>query len=1538
MSAPTEEHASPWQLPLSTTTEDYAPPEQLPVSAPTENQTPPKQLLSPVPSLTVDHAQKLPSPVSAPTEALYIAAWQGKEVVLILPDDFHCDLTTTGMVGQSLLRSACEGGNVSLVRTLIQDYKADIDVRDDNNNSPLHRAASHGKEEIVLVLLNEFHCDPSTKGFVGRSLLHSACAGGNVSLVRTLIHDYKADINGRDDQNNTPLHIAACHGKEKVVLVLLDEFNCDPGTKGLVGRSLLHFSCAGGNVSLVRTVIHDYQADIDGRDDENSTPLHIAARHGKEKVVLVLLDEFNCDPGTKGLVGRSLLHFSCAGGNVSLVRTVIHDYQADIDGRDDENSTPLHIAARHGKEKVVLVLLNEFNCDPSTKGFVGQSLLHSACDGGNVSLVRTLIHDYKADIDGRDDENNTPLHTVARHGKEKVALVLLNEFNCDPSTKGSVGRSLLHSACAGGNVSLVRTLIHDYKADINGRDDQNNTPLHIAACHGKEKVVLVLLDEFNCDPGTKGLVGMSLLHFSCAGGNVSLVRTVIHDYQADIDGRDDENNTPLHIAACHGKEKVVLVLLNEFNCDPSTKGFVGRSLLHSACAGGNVSLVRTLIHDYKADINGRDDQNNTPLHIAACHGKEKVVLVLLDEFNCDPGTKGFVGCSLLHFSCAGGNVSLVRTLIHDYQADIDGRDDENNTPLHTAAGHGKEKVVLVLLNEFHCDPNTRGFEGKSPLHFACKGGSVNLVRTLVLAFNADITSQDQNGNTCLHISASNNRQEVALLLLDELASDRYITASCFSGTSSGSHSTETAFSQHWECLKALFPSAALMLKNTNNQTPREVAEVNVISVLDERMKCLLETKICSDCTDLYVYGKDKFSGSKCATRVFVLGNSGVGKSSLVEAIQRGSFFQSFWKVRQSSIPPHTAGIVPHFYRGRDNQGTLLYDFAGDAEYYSSHSAILENLASSRKGNNLFIIVVDLQQEMEVIKIDLFYWVSFIHHHRFKKESLSLVVVGSHADKVESAMRHTKGKKINEICGLAKHRYRSKIIYTALDCRDPGSEKMGSLRLQLHNQILSSSVPVNLSVLATLLLGILQRDFKNTIACPVKEIQTHIEQNVIPVPSKVDVLHPCLQELHEAGIFLMLKSKDMHKSHVILDSTKLTNGVHQMLFSVNTELKQEDAFFHIGIVPEDYFSHSGYISKDCLIQLQYCQEISHEDVGVFPYNTVPDSSDKSVLFFPALVSLDKSAVSWTTPPDLTYGIGWLAWCCNLWHFFSPRFLHVLILRLICRFALSSPLSDHESGSPDPSPYFQQFCGVWKTGVCFLTKERIECTVELVSNKELVVRVRGEENKVENCNNVFSQIISYVMNAKAEFCHFIKPEFYLLDSTSEADYLCDDNLFSMLDVVSALTSEKKGDVVSVNRRKRLRWNRIASLRHFTHWKKLFPIDYESVLPYLVDITKDSELISFGLQLDMLNIAKMLEADFPTDIRRRKHELMREWMSSSHDPPCWWTLEKALRHPDVQCTRKAEEIRDKYGKLACNVSPSVVVIDLTTYNAYSQSLVKI
>ena len=77
---------------------------------------------------------------------------------------------------------------------------------------------------------------------------------------------------------------------------------------------------------------------------------------------------------------------------------------------------------------------------------------------------------------------------------------------------------------------------------------------------------------------------------------------------------------------------------------------------------------------------------------------------------------------------------------------------------------------------------------------------------------------------------------------------------------------------------------------------------------------------------------------------------------------------------------------------------MFYDFAGDPEYYSSHAAILENLASSRKGDNIFIVVADVRMDVMTIEKLLHYWFSFIQHQKFSEKPF-LIVVGSHSDSV-----------------------------------------------------------------------------------------------------------------------------------------------------------------------------------------------------------------------------------------------------------------------------------------------------------------------------------------------------------------------------------------------------------------------------------------------------------------------------------------------------------------------------------------------------------
>ena len=91
-------------------------------------------------------------------------------MTLFFINEMGCDINVKGNFGWFLLHKACDGGNISLVQTLIRDHKADINARDDNNNTPLHVAALHGKKEVALYLINEVGCDINVKGYESWSL------------------------------------------------------------------------------------------------------------------------------------------------------------------------------------------------------------------------------------------------------------------------------------------------------------------------------------------------------------------------------------------------------------------------------------------------------------------------------------------------------------------------------------------------------------------------------------------------------------------------------------------------------------------------------------------------------------------------------------------------------------------------------------------------------------------------------------------------------------------------------------------------------------------------------------------------------------------------------------------------------------------------------------------------------------------------------------------------------------------------------------------------------------------------------------------------------------------------------------------------------------------------------------------------------------------------------------------------------------------------------------------------------------------------
>ena len=339
--------------------------------------------------------------------------------------------------------------------------------------------------------------------------------------------------------------------------------------------------------------------------------------------------------------------------------------------------------------------------------------------------------------------------------------------------------------------------------------------------------------------------------------------------------------TPLHMATFKG---VALTLVTEFGCDANLQNNQRYTTLHRACQNGDASVVR-IIGKY-ASVLATTKDGNTPLHIAANWGHKECVEALL-QLDAPTILWNSAGKTALHVACEKRHMQIAKMIGKDT---LLATDKDGNTPLHIAAARGHKECVEALL-QLDASTSLKNAAGKTELHIACVRGHVRIVK--IVGKNASLLATTKDSDSPLHIAAARG---------------------------------------HKECVEALLQmDAPLMLRNAAGKTIRDVAQYDIKPLLDTYF-AKNRAKIHVNYEKIIQQAKKAYTNAERIVRVFVIGNPGAGKSSFVEAMKREGFFDSFSTVSESSVPTHTAGIIP--------SRVLFYDFAGDPEYYSSHAAIL----------------------------------------------------------------------------------------------------------------------------------------------------------------------------------------------------------------------------------------------------------------------------------------------------------------------------------------------------------------------------------------------------------------------------------------------------------------------------------------------------------------------------------------------------------------------------------------------------------------------
>ena len=1047
---------------------------------------------------------------------------------------------------------------------------------------------------------------------------------------------------------------------------------------------------------------------------------------------------------------KTLLHYSCRHGWLDVTRKLVESYRCDPESGDWRHGvTPLHEAFYAGHVDIVRYLVSERGCRTTyqLKGEEGtDTLLHEACRHGLVAMVEVLTSGPPGTVwlNYSNDNEMTALHEACRGGYVDVVRHLASQQGCIITCQNEDGDTPLHEACRQGHLAMVKELafVQNLKAPCDYKRVSGDTPLHLACRKGYVDVVSYLVSEQDCNTACQNNVGDTPLHEAFRQGHLVMVDvlTRAQDCKAACNCKNkDQGDTPLHMACRKGYVDIVKYLVSEQGCMTACQNSNGDTPLHEVFRQGHLSMVEVLTRaqDCKAACNCRNkDQGNTPLHIACRKGYVDIVRYLVSEQNCNTACQNNNGDTPLHEAFRQKNLAMVKALTRalDCKAACNCQNKDGNTPLHEACLWSQVHVDIVryLVTEQGCSTTCQNLNGDTPLHGACCEGHVDIVKYLVTEQGCSTACQNKSGYTPLHEACWKNRTEIVQFLLS------------------------TGKVNPW-------------CKNARNETPVQLTDSYAISKLFAGVAKNLVT----------------------ASKVFIFGNPATGKSTLVKVIENkvtsrfGALAGQFRKV--SGVELKTAGINTVTIQDSRLGSVTVYDLSGQFEYYSSHDVLVENLTSSSTA--IFIAVVKISNsEADVIRT-LQYWVSFIENCCSRVEATAhLMVVGSWKDKAKKAGENIdqKWSNIKKAC-ISSSSSLHFVGFTALDCRKLASDGLDKICDMIGSSCaaLRETAEQKEIIYPHLLHAFIRTKLSSEVACSVRELCTHIraEDDAKFLPTEPNLLAPLLNSLSDGGHLLYLPNKkDFEAGWLAINKQAVLSEINGTVFAPEKFRQHHDIATSTGVVPMSKIAgvFADKYNIDMILSVlnlfEFCQKIKDSftlslisssdtsSVGAAAMTT-GDESSESYYFFPALVRAEYPTDIWQSSDPSQYQCGWCLRCSKEGQYLTPRFLHVLLLRLAFSFALAPDRSQQD----EASPMLRQRCAVWKNGIQWLDQDGVETIVEVSEQNKLVLLLMSCPKGGEMaCVRLRSSLISKLLETKEEFCPRISTTELLIDPSNLSSY--------------------------------------------------------------------------------------------------------------------------------------------------------------------------
>ena len=1273
------------------------------------------------------------------------------------------NLVLQNNAGLTPIHTACSSGHLDILRLFFTDVKLCFDInlpplipsllaiacklKDYKVLDYLHDVSHNGVDtslEHVILQVER----PSSSFQIGlgiaipnESVLFHATRCANYDLFNHLVSRHQS-FNIINERGDTLLHAACVSCDIKMVKFIFDflrKLKEDDmiHEKNSVGNTCLHLACEWGSLEITKLLI-ERGLKLNAVNNDGETPFHLSISHKRKDIFEYLLDQCPTDIDINAVTGKGKgetpLHI--ATSDVELFdfaeRILSHPECKSIDSKDNFGDTPVFNACRTGDIQMI------------------ESLVDHGCD---LLLVNTVTKETVANIACR----------LKR--KDMLAIMLSRRFEFPQKLRNNLGQTLLHIACCNDDLEFLKYLARDdnnynLSEDINLIDNVHElTPLQYACKNDNEVLFKELLEIPGCDPDTKNKNGDTVLHICCEMDLMNIA--AICKSHASVTIRNEAGDTPLHVA-CRYENYDILLSLLEDNSNIKLNDYFNRkglNLLHMVAAKENGSKILKFLtdkklcnHTVKSLIEGY-----TALHFACGSNclDNAIVLLQLDysngswysRYNVSPlficiYNKAYDLLKEVSKFCSKKQLLMCNkeeTASHDIV----------DTPVIHCLLECVSRFSVPSLNQMN-----RMKKASLQQNLAVNDESINecnkiidLISHIFKLHPSFITSVDASGNTILHYVAKS-----PILCME--AFDEFVNKAIESNDvkqtnkflSTPLHNACQREDMEWMVVKIMEHQEGCQVLNQQDSKGNTPAKFYTGNRESENAGCYyLIAHGANHSFNLVSDLRDKNPDAlkyDPSIGIIVVGNSSVGKTTLIETLER-MIINDRKATKNPTTKPTTGIVTSEFKNFKNNNSYIFYDFAGQIEFETMHSKMLENLislaaASPTSPPFVFLLLVKGTDHFDVNKQQIDTWFSFVRRHvPVNVSSVHIVVICSHADCFESdTLRQKREKelidyvKIFDAAPLNKHE-----IPIFLNGRKPDTPPLNRLLSYLEDRFISCDIsgPVPLNSACHELIHHLPRWFsgkphqvrdlvQKLKQCCQFELQNgkicmkedHDQKLLIPQEPNALIEH--LKILHVRNRIKLLMQPVDKLNWWIIDKD-MSNILFNKVASIFSPDDFEDApcdlrkTYNTGIIPSqklsEIFSHVELdvnLIQQYLTSMEFCKPVEDEEILHLIAGDDGIKDGSTYFFFPGLLSKEKNKDLYKIDQSYSYKCGWLSRKNNG---FGLQFLHSLLLSLTFKFA-----------SKSDSKYSRRL-SLWKTGLFWQTLSGVEVLVEVIEDKKKVI---------------------------------------------------------------------------------------------------------------------------------------------------------------------------------------------------------------------------